>query len=173
MPSCLRRVRFSARVGVLLAVALVGAEPTQFQGRVVGISDGDTIRVLQQEGPRKAEVKIRLHGIDSPEKGQPFGSTAKQTTSDLVFDQVVTVIVMDTDRYGRTVAEVLYDGGKSLNRKLVSEGMAWWFRRYAPDDQELAALEKQAREERRGLWRDKNPTPPWEWRAAERARDRR
>lgn len=146
--------------------------PITYTARVVGISDGDTIRVLHVEGGRKTEVRVRLHGIDCPESGQPFGTAAKKATSARVFEKTVKVVVVDTDRYGRSVAEVLYDEDKSLNRELVQEGMAWWYRAFAPEDHELERLEREAREGRVGLWKDKEPTPPWEWRRSPAPRDR-
>ena len=142
---------------------LVHAE--QFTGKVVGISDGDTISVLR-EG--KA-VKVRLHGVDTPEKAQAFGTQARKLTGDLVFQQTVTVVIRDTDRYGRLVGEVLLPDGRSLNQELVKAGMAWWYRQYAPNDTTLAQLEAEARTAKRGLWADAHPVPPWEWRKGQRA----
>jgi len=134
-------------------------------GRVVHVSDGDTIVVLSA---RNEEVKIRLHGIDCPESKQPFGQAAKRQTLALAADKEVTVIPTDTDRYGRTVGEVLLPDGTSLNKTLVVTGYAWWYQKYAPRDAELAALEAEARRQRRGLWADSNPIPPWEWRKLQR-----
>ncbi len=107
--------------------------------------------------------RIRLHGIDCPEKRQAFGKRAKQFTSTLVFGRTATVQVMDRDRYGRTVGEVLLPDGRSLNRELVRAGFAWMYRRYT-NDQSLSDLEEEARVAQRGLWADQNPIPPWEWR---------
>lgn len=87
-----------------------------FPARVVGVSDGDTLTVLTAE---KRQVKLRLHAVDAPESGQPFGSRAKQAASEMAFGKQVTVREMDTDRYGRTVAEVFLPDGKSLNREMV------------------------------------------------------
>ncbi len=126
---------------------------------MVGVSDGDTITVMHNG---KGE-RIRLHGIDCPEKRQAFGNRAKQFTSTLVFGKTVTVQVMDRDRYGRTVGEVLLPDGRSLNRELVRAGFAWWYRRYAPDDETLDQLEHEARGTQRGLWADPHAVPPWEW----------
>ncbi len=108
--------------------------------------------------------RIRLHGIDCPEKRQPFGNRAKQFASALVFGKTVTVNVLDVDRYGRTVGEVILPDGQVLNHELVRAGLAWWYRRYAPDDDTLAQLEADARAAKRGLWADAEPVPPWEWR---------
>ncbi len=127
---------------------------------MVGVSDGDTITVMHNG---KGE-RIRLHGIDCPEKRQAFGNRAKQFTSTLVFGKTVTVQVMDRDRYGRTVGEVLLSDGRSLNRELVRAEFAWWYRRYAPDDETLDQLEHEARGTQRGLWADPHAVPPWEWR---------
>jgi endonuclease YncB( thermonuclease family) len=133
----------------------------EFVGKVVGVSDGDTITVLRDRTP----IKIRLHGIDSPESRQDFGSRAKSVTSELAFNQVVKVQRRDTDRYGRTVAEVILPDGRSLNQEVVRQGMAWWYRRYAPHDPTLSRLEAEARAAKRGLWSQPNPVPPWEWRS--------
>ncbi len=137
-----------------------------FTGRVVGVADGDTITVLHNG---KGE-RIRLHGIDCPEKRQAFGKRAKQFTSNLVFAKTVTVQAVDRDRYGRTVGVVLLPDGRSLNHELVKAGFAWTYRRYT-NDQSLSDLEEEARVAGRGLWADPHAVPPWEWRAR-RKRDR-
>jgi len=108
--------------------------------------------------------KIRLHGIDTPERKQPFGTRARQFASELTFQQTVTVRVRDTDRYGRLVAKVILPDGRSLNRELVTAGMAWWYRQYAKDDTTLAKLEAEARSAKRGLWSDPHAVAPWTWR---------
>ena len=140
----------------MFALALMLA----FSARVVGVQDGDTITVLVD----KTEVRVRLNGIDCPEKGQPFGHVAAELTSSLAFGKTVQVIDRGKDRYGRTLADVILPGGKSLNQELVRAGLAWWYRRYAPHDKTLANLEEEAREARRGLWQDNDPIPPWLWR---------
>ena len=131
-----------------------------FTGKVVGVTDGDTITVLHNG---KGE-RVRLHGIDCPEKGQAFGTVAKQFTSALVFGKEVTVTVQDSDKYGRTIGEVTLLDGRVLNHELVKAGLAWWYRKYAPGDTTLEHLEAEARNAKRGLWVDPNPVPPWEWR---------
>jgi micrococcal nuclease len=132
-----------------------------YPARVVGISDGDTLTVLKAD---KTQAKIRLNGIDAPESGQDFGSRAKQAASELSFGKEVTIHPTDTDRYGRTVADVILPDGKSLNRELVGRGMAWWYRQYAPADKELERLETEAKAAKRGLWAQPSPVPPWEFR---------
>ena len=144
-------------------VTLAAAEP-EWNGKVVGITDGDTLSVLRDG----RAVKIRLHGIDAPEKRQPFGQRAKQYASSLVFGKVVRVWPVDTDRYGRTVAEVFLTDGRSLNYEMVRAGLAWWYIKYAPNDLELKNIEKQSWIARRGLWVDGDPQPPWEWRKAKK-----
>jgi len=139
---------------------VVARSPPTSLGRVVSVSDGDTITVLHNG---KGE-RIRLHGIDCPEKRQAFGKRAKQFTSTLVFSKTVTVQALDLDRYGRTVGVVLLPDGRSLNHELVRAGLAWWYWRYAPDDETLAQLEREARGAKRGLWADPEPVSPWEWR---------
>lgn len=129
-------------------------------GKVVGVIDGDSIRVVY-EG--KAE-QIRLIGIDCPEKRPPFGTRAKEYTSELAFGQEARVYGKTRDPYGRMLAEVLLPNGGSLNEELVKAGLAWWFRKYSKELQ-LGELERQAREAKRGLWAEPNPVPPWEWRS--------
>lgn len=154
---------------IMLLVLLPPSAFGDFSGKVVGVSDGDTISVMR----KGRAAKVRLFGIDCPEKHQDFGARAKQFTSELVFDQTVQVKVKDTDRYGRLVAEVLLPDGRSLNEALLSAGLAWWYRRYAPENKKFELLESQARRERRGLWSMKNPVPPWEFRRSQRARPER
>ena len=100
-----------------------------FSGKVVGVSDGDTITVLRDRTP----IKVRLNGIDCPEMGQDFGSRAKSVASELAFGKVVTVHPSWKDRYGRTVADVILPAGRVLNHELVRRGVAWWCRKYAPN----------------------------------------
>lgn len=136
-----------------------------FSGKVVGVSDGDTIRVLHN----RREVNVRLWGIDSPEKRQAFGTQAKKFVSDAVFGRTVTVEVRDKDRYGRTLGWVTTADRRELNLELVRTGHAWWYREYAARDTRLAAAERDARAARRGLWSAERPVPPWDYRKRQRA----
>ncbi len=160
----MRRFHPIATLPLFLGLALVAAQvlAADFTGRVVGISDGDTITVLSKGKPER----IRLHGIDCPEKRQAFGKRAKQFTSRLTYGKQVTVKDLGQDRYGRTVGEVVLPDGRSLNHELVKAGFAWWYRRYSPDDETLKQLEQEARDAKRGLWVDGDLNPPWEWRIA-------
>ncbi len=136
----------------------------EFSGTVVGVLDGDTIEVVHA---RQTE-RIRLSGIDCPEKGQAYGQRAKQAMSVQAFGKEVTLRTFGKDRYGRTIADVILPDGDNLNQILVKEGMCWWYRKYAPGNAVLEDLETDAREKRMGLWSDAQPIPPWEWRKAKR-----
>jgi endonuclease YncB( thermonuclease family) len=134
-------------------------------GNVVGVADGDTITVLDAD---KVQHKIRLAGIDAPEKKQAFGNRSKESLSDLVFDKTVNVETEKRDRYGRQVGKVLVNG-QDVNLVQVERGMAWFYRQYqreqSPNDRRLyEAAEDAARADKRGLWRDAEPLPPWEFR---------
>jgi len=131
-------------------------------GKVVSISDGDTITVLDSS---KTQHKIRLYGVDCPESHQDFGQKAKQFTSNMVFGQTVSVKSMDTDRYGRTVGLVNI-GSKSLNEELVKNGMAWFYGQYCKVSfcSQWNQYQEDARSRNTGLWSMPNPIPPWEFR---------
>ncbi|MFA7692846.1 MAG: thermonuclease family protein [Candidatus Hydrogenedentales bacterium] len=132
----------------------------EFKGRVVGVADGDTISVLRDG---KA-VRIRLWGIDTPEKKQAYGTRAKQFTSDACFQKVVLIRIRDIDRYQRLVAEVVLPDGRQLNRELIRAGLAWWYEHYARNEEEFKSLQAQAQAQKLGLWKDKNPVAPWDFR---------
>lgn len=134
-----------------------------FYGRVVAVHDGDTLTVLDSE---RHQHRIRLYQIDAPEKGQDYGASSKKSLSDLVYRRDVTVMFVATDRYHRDVGTVLL-GGTDINLLQVERGMAWVYQRYAKDPAYFAA-ERAARTARRGLWKDPKPTPPWEFRRADR-----
>jgi len=128
--------------------------------KVIGVSDGDTIKILQDG----KEVKIRLAGVDCPEKGQPFGNAAKIFTSEKCFGKQVKInIVQKSDRYGRVVADVILPDGNSLSHELVKAGLAWHYKHFSKS-KELEDLENEARKNKCGLWADSDPIPPWEYR---------
>lgn len=133
-----------------------------FEGRVVGIVDGDTLDVLVEGAPRR----IRIAAIDTPERGQPWAERAKQALAARVSGKEVRVNALATDVYGRTVGEV-YADGVCVGCELVRSGHAWVYRKYS-DDPVLLELEAEARRERRGLWSlpEAERAPPWEWRHA-------
>lgn len=136
--------------------------PTNLSGKVIGVMDGDTIDILYNNKP----LRIRLEHIDCPEirKKQPFGAQAKKFTSENCFGQIVRIQHKnEIDRNKRLIGEVINAQGVNVNKELVKAGLAWHFIKYS-SNQEYAALEKRARVLKAGLWRDPNPTPPWNWR---------
>jgi endonuclease YncB( thermonuclease family) len=135
-----------------------------FSGQVVSVLDGDTIEVLHNTHAER----IRLNGIDCPEKGQAYGRRAKQTASELVFGKEVTLQTHGLDKYGRPIADVPLQDGTNVNHTLVKDGWCWWYRKYAPGNVELEMLEKEAREAKKGLWVDPAPIPPWVYRKGNR-----
>lgn len=141
------------------------APAVSFSGRVVGVTDGDTITVLEE---LIQQHTIRLAEIDAPEQGQPWGDRARQGLSALVFGKSVSVQQTDTDRYGRVVARV-FSEGRDVNRAMVEEGSAWAYREYLTDDT-LIATEARARQGRAGLWSmsGTQTVAPWEWRGGVR-----
>jgi len=138
--------------------------PATISGKVVVIADGDTIQLrageqvtARMEGP----VTVRLEGIDAPERGQPFGDQSRRHLSELTYGKEATVEVLGTDQFDRTLGIVRVEG-EDINNAMVRDGFAW--RYLHSDSQELARLESEARQQKRGLWRDREPTPPWVWR---------
>lgn len=153
------KVLFLALVIFLVA----GANAATLRGKCVAVTDGDTIKVLVNN----QEIKVRLNGVDAPEKKQPFGTQAKKFTSNFCFGKDVVVYSTGNDRYGRTLGWV-YVGNRSLSREIVSAGFAWWYRQYAPHNLTLQNAETSARTAKRGLWIDPHAIAPWEWRKGQR-----
>jgi len=150
-------------IAILFAILL--ADPVEIQGRVVSITDGDTIKVLVE----KEQIVVRLEGIDAPESKQPFGTKSKEALAALCHEKNVVVRSTGKDRYGRTLGTVKVDK-TDVNAEMVKTGFAWHYKQYSKDA-ELGKLEDSARESKLGLWADKDPVPPWEWRKTERARN--
>lgn len=166
---------------VLAALLVVSpASGHQLTGRVVAVADGDTITVLDAA---RRQIKVRLAGIDAPERKQPYGTRAKQHLSGLVFGKVVEVDWEKRDRYGRIIGTVLAPDGicaaadcaKTVDAGLaqLSAGFAWHYKQYAKEQprverERYAAAETEAHLRRLGLWADPHPTPPWEWRRPRR-----
>lgn len=136
-------------------------------GKVVSISDGDTLTILDDSN---TQTRVRLAAIDAPEKAQAFGQRGKQELSDICFGKQATIEVVDIDRYGRSVGEVEC-GGVKANEAMIRAGLAWVYRKYANGYDYLYPIENEAKSSRRGLWTDPNPIPPWEWRKAHRRND--
>ncbi|WP_373974488.1 thermonuclease family protein [Chitinibacter sp. SCUT-21] len=169
---------------VALIIVLVGAwaciKPTPSEpgklttgmvinGQVVGVADGDTVTVLDDD---KKQYKLRLAYIDAPEKAMPFGQAAKKSLSDLVYGQTIQADIDDVDRYGRGVARIT-KGAQDINFQQVVNGYAWHYTQYAKtqsgsDYSRYQSAQEAAQRDQSGLWADKNPTPPWDWRKAKR-----
>ncbi len=129
-------------------------------GQVARVIDGDSLEVRVSG---LGVIEVRLHGVDTPEWDQPYGTEAKRELRSLVASRRVALDSRTIDSYGRLVATV-YRDDLNINREMVRRGYAWWYRRYAGFDFALRRAEKEAREARRGLWRDEDPVPPWDWR---------
>ncbi len=166
----LHRVR-ALMLGLMLALIMPAAWAQVLIGRVVGVTDGDSITVLDDQ---RKQHKIRLAGIDAPEKTQPFGQRSKAHLSSLVFGRQVLVMTQKKkDRYKRPLGKVIVDG-QDVNLAMVVQGLAWHYKKYQHEQSEgdrllYSSAEQDAREGRRGLWLDPAPIPPWEWRSQKRA----
>jgi micrococcal nuclease len=144
---------------LLTLLCLLSAD--SLTGKVVKVTDGDTITILVEN----RQIKVRLNEIDAPEYGQEFGQKSKDALADLVFGMEVRVETHGQDRSGRTIGDV-FVGQTSVNEKLVENGWAWNFLKYSKS-QRLADLEKEARAAKKGLWAGKSPVAPWDYRAEE------
>ncbi|MGL5001943.1 MAG: thermonuclease family protein [Casimicrobium sp.] len=151
------------------------AAAESFDAKVIGVADGDTVTVLYVQGDSKTPKRVRLSGIDAPEKAQPFGNVARENLARLAFGQVANLDCRTTDRYGRSVCLVRV-GGVDVGLRLIELGMAWHFKRYANTQQReeaasYALAETEARAARTGLWRElgtaAEPVAPWSWRKGE------
>jgi endonuclease YncB( thermonuclease family) len=177
-PDKARRVRRAVTAALILLALLMlllllpvcGCAQT-ITGKVVGVSDGDMITVLDEQ---KRQHKIRLEGIDAPESAQAFGSRAKQSLSDLVFGKVVTVTSSKKDRYGRVLGKVTLDG-KDINKEQINRGMAWFNFPYEGELPDNVAVPYKltymlARQKKLGLWADASPVEPWNFRRSKTAK---
>jgi len=152
-------------VACILSMAFTIAWAHTITGKVVGITDGDTVRVLDAQHTLH---KVRLTGIDAPESKQAFGTRSKQNLSHLIFGRAITVEYEHRDRYGRVLGKILLDGA-DVNIKQVEAGLAWHYKQYAKeqsveDRRSYATAEDRARADHLGLWRDPSPVPPWDFR---------
>lgn len=148
------------RLIVILTTLVSASISLGWQGKVVKITDGDTITVLTAD---KKQVKIRLFGIDCPEAKQDFGTKSKQLLSRLIFGQIVEVDDYGKDLYGRTIGKIYLDD-QYINLLMVAHGAAWHYKQYAMNDVELASAQAKAKRQQLGLWAFPNPIPPWEFR---------
>lgn len=130
-------------------------------GKIVAIKDGDTVVVLDS---LNNQITLRLAEVDCPEKNQPFGTKAKQFTSNQVYLKTIKYVVTDTDRYGRSIAMIYYDSdNKYLSAEIIKAGMGWHYKRYSTS-KELATFQEKAKQNKIGLWIDNDPIEPSEFR---------
>lgn len=155
---------------VLLILALAGTGSFfAAKGRIIKVTDGDSVTVLTEQG---AWTSVRLYGVDSPEFRQKGGPEAADFTRETALFSPVSLDIVEKDQYGRSVAIVRLPDGRILNEELVREGHAWVYRRYCsrPVCASWLALERRAKKQGLGLWGQRNPMPPWQWRRANAAR---
>lgn len=157
-------------VAAWLVFSAVTAQAAELTGRVTGLTDGDTITIL---APGNVEEKVRLAGIDAPERGMAFSDVAKESLSDMTFGKTVNVAWHKRDRYGRLVGKVMVEG-LDANLEQVKKGLAWHYKEYqgeqSPADRgAYSKAESAARTARNGLWADPDPIPPWNYRKLKRA----
>ncbi len=129
-------------------------------GKIIHVVDGDTYDLLTAD---KIKIRIRMDGIDAPERSMAFYKVSKNYLGVLCLNKTVKIVKTDTDRYGRIVAFTYLENGKELGHEMIKAGMAWHFKKYNKDS-DLAKLELEARKAKRGLWIDPKPVPPWEYR---------
>ncbi len=152
-------------IALMILSLSVPAFAQEFAAKVVGVSEGDAISVRH----KGRVVRIRLRGVVCPAKGQPYFPEAKRFTTFMADNRDVVVKPLGTDGRGRTIADIILPGGKSLNQELLQEGLAWWDRNNSKD-QAMKDLQDIAQAGKRGLWSQDKPIPPWEWKNRKRRR---
>ena len=138
--------------------------PQLLEGICVGVSDGDSLHLELPDGER---VRVRLYGIDAPEKDQECALAARKKLGKLIYDKEIRVEVLDVDKYGRYVGKV-YAGARYVNRFMLKEGLAWHYKHYAADDELLAEAEARAKAAGRGIWSTESPCRPRIFRSEQR-----
>jgi len=151
----------------MLALAALSPAPSwaDFLAKVVTVEEGDRLRI-HHDG--RSEM-IYLRDVDCPDLKQPYGKQAKHATAAYVGNREVVIRSLTRNRQGRVSAEVLLQDGRNVGRELLKEGLAWW-KRTDSNDRDLERVETLARAERKGLWSDPNPVPPWKWKVAKNTR---
>lgn len=137
---------------------------TIIKGKVIKVADGDTITILEENGDK---TRVRFYGIDAPEKKQNYGIKSLDVLKNLIDKKEVEIEVKDKDQYGRVVGIVYYDK-KNINLYMLETGNAWWYKQYSKHNIEFKIAEEKAKLEKLGLWKEKNPTPPWIYRKEKR-----
>ena len=164
------RIKFKSVTTALALCLVFQVQADALLGKVINVADGDTITLLDDTN---TQHKIRLAGIDAPEKRQAFGNVSKQSLADMVAGQSVAVEWVKVDRYGRKVGKVLL-AGLDCNLVQVKRGLAWHYKQYQreqspADQQSYEAAEVEASVAKLGLWRDADPMPPWEFRLRDKS----
>lgn len=137
---------------------------TTIKGKVIKVADGDTITILEENGDK---TRVRFYGIDAPEKKQNYGIKSLDVLKNLIDKKEVEIEVKDKDQYGRVVGIVYYDK-MNINLYMLETGNAWWYKQYSKHNIEFKTAEEKAKLEKLGLWKEKNPTPPWIYRKEKR-----
>lgn len=148
---------------LLFGFACNGSKKAPPTGTVVAVIDGDTYDVVLNG----VQTRVRIHGIDAPERGMPFYKASKEYLKDLIIGKVLRVEPTDTDRYGRMVANAFLEDGRNVGELMIRNGFAWHYTKYN-QDKAFALAQEYAMQYHLGLWQDKNPTPPWEYRKEKR-----
>ena len=157
----MKAARHALIIAWLSCLAAVHADETaEINGKVIRVHDGDTLTLLQTAS--RKHLQIRLEGIDAPEIGQSFGEESRAVLDGMVYGKLVTIRPVTIDKYGRTVARVFL-GTLDVNLELVRLGFAWRYDHYS-QEQALGEAQQHAREQKWGLWQDRHPIPPWDWR---------
>jgi endonuclease YncB( thermonuclease family) len=156
-------------VFILILITHASLSAATLSGRTVRVTDGDTIVILSEGN---VQHKIRLQGIDAPERKQAYGTKSKERLSESVAGRFVVVEYDKKDRYGRIIGKVLI-GGKDACLEQIRAGLAWHYKKYQKEQPEsdrilYSEAENNAREAKRGLWQDPHALAPWEYRAARR-----
>lgn len=150
----------SVIICLFLTQEFLKSKKQTINGKVVNIIDGDSFKLLTNDS---ILIKVRLANIDCPEWKQPFSKQAKQFVSNAIFGKKITIQTLRKDRYRRFISEVIFNDTVKLSHELLKNGLAWHYKKFS-DDEELQIIESKARAKKIGLWQDKNPIPPWEWR---------
>ncbi|MBC2856984.1 thermonuclease family protein [Cetobacterium sp. 2A] len=145
---------------ILSLFTMVLSFATTIKGKVIKVADGDTITIIEENGDK---TRIRLYGIDAPEKKQDYGIKSLDVLKKLIDKKEVEIDVKDKDRYGRVVGIVYYNG-MNINLYMLKTGNAWWYKQYSKHNAEFRIAEEKARLKKLGLWKESNPTPPWVYR---------
>ena len=145
-------------LSILLSLSTAAEVPSDaIQFKLKRISDGDTVVTTE-------DIRIRLWGIDTPERDQRYGSDATEALTGMLHDQQLYLETKDVDRYGRAVGVIYIANGDEINLEMVCDGHAWWYERYAKRATDYEQCQSDARKNKRGLWAEEDPVAPWDWR---------